>query len=52
MIFICLPIEFIKSIFFVFDKHIVPGMLAVSYALAKGDNFNQGKIHFGLIGEF
>ena len=28
------------------------GMLAVSYALAQEDNFNQGKIHFGLIGEF
>ncbi|MCF6270630.1 MAG: BamA/TamA family outer membrane protein [Melioribacteraceae bacterium] len=28
------------------------GMLAVSYAIAQGDNFNQGKIHFGLIGEF
>ncbi len=28
------------------------GMLAVSYALAQGDNFNEGKIHFGLIGEF
>lgn len=28
------------------------GMLAVSYALAKGDSFNRGKIHFGLIGEF
>lgn len=28
------------------------GMLAISYALAKGDNFNHGKIHFGLIGEF
>jgi outer membrane protein insertion porin family len=28
------------------------GMLAVSYALAKGDGFNQGKIHFGLIGGF
>ena len=26
--------------------------MAVSYALASGDNFNQGKIHFGLIGEF
>ncbi len=28
------------------------GMLAISYALAEGDSFNQGKIHFGLIGEF
>ena len=28
------------------------GMLAVSYALAQGDSFNMGKIHFGLIGEF
>ncbi len=28
------------------------GMLAVSYALADGDSFNRGKIHFGLIGEF
>lgn len=28
------------------------GMIAVSYALAKGDSFNRGKIHFGLIGEF
>ncbi len=28
------------------------GMLAVSYALAEGDSFNKGKIHFGLIGEF
>ena len=28
------------------------GMLAISYALAQGDSFNQGKIHFGLIGEF
>jgi len=28
------------------------GMLAVSYAIAQGDAFNKGKIHFGLIGEF
>jgi outer membrane protein insertion porin family len=28
------------------------GMLSVSYALAQGDSFNHGKIHFGLIGEF
>ncbi|MEN8191592.1 MAG: POTRA domain-containing protein [Bacteroidota bacterium] len=28
------------------------GLLGVSYALAKGDSFNKGKIHFGLIGEF
>ncbi|MCF8243157.1 MAG: BamA/TamA family outer membrane protein [Melioribacteraceae bacterium] len=28
------------------------GVLAVSYALAKGDPFNEGKIHFGLVNEF
>jgi outer membrane protein assembly factor BamA len=28
------------------------GMLAVSYALAEGDSFNKGKIHFGLISDF
>jgi outer membrane protein assembly factor BamA len=28
------------------------GLLGVSYALGEGDNFNKGKIHFGLIGEF
>ena len=28
------------------------GMLAVSYAIAEGDSFSKGKIHFGLIGEF
>ncbi|MEJ2493471.1 MAG: BamA/TamA family outer membrane protein [Ignavibacteriaceae bacterium] len=28
------------------------GMLAVSYALAKGDSFSEGKIHFGIINEF
>ncbi len=28
------------------------GVLTVSYALAKGDNLNEGKIHFGLLNEF
>ncbi len=28
------------------------GILSVSYALAKGDTFNEGKIHFGIINEF
>ena len=28
------------------------GVLSVSYALAKGDSFSDGKIHFGLINEF
>jgi outer membrane protein assembly factor BamA len=28
------------------------GVLAVSFALGKGDSFSQGKIHFGLINEF
>ena len=28
------------------------GMISVSYALAQGDAFNKGKLHFGLIGEF
>ncbi|MDP4172534.1 MAG: BamA/TamA family outer membrane protein [Bacteroidota bacterium] len=28
------------------------GILSVSYALAKGDSFSQGKIHFGLVNEF
>ena len=28
------------------------GMLAVSFALAKGDSFSEGKIHFGIINEF
>ncbi|HZW38840.1 MAG TPA: BamA/TamA family outer membrane protein [Ignavibacteriaceae bacterium] len=28
------------------------GMLGVSYALAKGDPFSEGKIHFGIINEF
>ncbi|MCX6149191.1 MAG: BamA/TamA family outer membrane protein [Ignavibacteriales bacterium] len=28
------------------------GVLSVSYALANGDSFGQGKIHFGLINEF
>lgn len=28
------------------------GMLAVSYALAKGDSFSEGKIHFGIVNEF
>jgi outer membrane protein insertion porin family len=28
------------------------GVLAVSFALAKGDSFSEGKIHFGLINEF
>ncbi|MGE5400049.1 MAG: outer membrane protein assembly factor [Ignavibacteriales bacterium] len=28
------------------------GVLSVSYALAKGDSFSQGKIHFGLVNEF
>ena len=28
------------------------GVLGVSFALAKGDTFSQGKIHFGIINEF
>jgi outer membrane protein insertion porin family len=28
------------------------GMISVSYALAQGESFNKGKLHFGLIGEF
>ena len=28
------------------------GMLAVSFALAKGDSFSEGKIHFGIVNEF
>ncbi|QQS35165.1 MAG: BamA/TamA family outer membrane protein [Ignavibacteriales bacterium] len=28
------------------------GVLAVSFALAKGDSFSEGKIHFGIINEF
>ncbi len=28
------------------------GVLAVSFALGKGDSFSQGKIHFGIINEF
>jgi len=28
------------------------GMLAVSFALANGDSFSEGKIHFGIINEF
>jgi len=28
------------------------GVLAVSFALAKGDSFSDGKIHFGIINEF
>ncbi|NUN07720.1 MAG: BamA/TamA family outer membrane protein [Ignavibacteriaceae bacterium] len=28
------------------------GVLNVSYALAKGETFNQGKIHFGIINDF
>jgi len=28
------------------------GVLAVSYALGKGDTFSDGKIHFGIINEF
>ena len=28
------------------------GMLAVSFALAEGDSFSEGKIHFGIINEF
>jgi len=28
------------------------GVLAVSYALAAGDNFSEGKIHFGIVNEF
>jgi len=28
------------------------GVLGVSFALAKGDSFSEGKIHFGLINEF
>jgi outer membrane protein insertion porin family len=28
------------------------GILAVSYALAKGESFSEGKIHFGLINDF
>lgn len=28
------------------------GIIGVSFALGKGDNFNQAKIHFGLVSEF
>ena len=28
------------------------GILGVSYALGEGDTFNEGKIHFGLLGQF
>ncbi len=28
------------------------GVLSVSFALAKGDSFSEGKIHFGIINEF
>jgi outer membrane protein assembly factor BamA len=28
------------------------GVLAVSYAIAAGDNFSNGKIHFGIVNEF
>ena len=28
------------------------GIMTVSYALAKGDTFSQGKIHFGLVNDF
>jgi outer membrane protein insertion porin family len=28
------------------------GILAVSFALADGDSFSDGKIHFGIINEF
>lgn len=28
------------------------GVITVSYALAKGDPFNEGKIHFGLVNDF
>ncbi len=28
------------------------GVLAVSFALAQGDNFSEGKIHFGIVNEF
>lgn len=28
------------------------GLLGVSFALANGDSFNEGKIHFGIINEF
>ena len=28
------------------------GVLGVSFALAKGDSFSDGKIHFGLLNEF
>jgi outer membrane protein insertion porin family len=28
------------------------GVLAVSFALAKGDSFSEGKIHFGIVNEF
>jgi len=28
------------------------GVLSVSFALAKGDSFGEGKIHFGLVNEF
>ncbi len=28
------------------------GVLRVSFALAKGDSFSQGKIHFGIVNEF
>lgn len=28
------------------------GVMSVSFALAKGDSFSEGKIHFGLVNEF
>jgi outer membrane protein insertion porin family len=28
------------------------GVLGVSFALAKGDSFSDGKIHFGIVNEF
>ena len=28
------------------------GVMSISFALANGDSFNQGKIHFGLLNEF
>jgi outer membrane protein insertion porin family len=28
------------------------GVLSVSFALAKGDSFGEGKIHFGIVNEF
>jgi outer membrane protein insertion porin family len=28
------------------------GLLGVSFALAQGDSFSEGKIHFGIINEF